>query len=44
VIEAIVKAKPTGAKGQYIRSATIATTMGLGIKLDLKSTLSLTSS
>ena len=44
VIEAIVKAKPTGAKGQYIRSATIATTMGPGIKLDLKSTLSLTSS
>ena len=44
VIEAIMKAKPTGAKGQYIRSATIATTMGPGIKLDLKPTLSLTSS
>jgi len=44
VIEAVVKAKPTGAKGQYIRSATIATTMGPGIKLDLKPTLSLSSS
>jgi len=44
VIEAVVKAKPTGAKVQYIRSATIATTMGPGIKLDLKPTLSLSSS
>jgi large subunit ribosomal protein L1 len=44
VIEAVVKAKPTGAKGQYIRSATITTTMGPGIKLDLKPTLSLSSS
>lgn len=41
VIEAIVRAKPTGVKGQYIRSATITTTMGPGIKLDLKSTLEL---
>ncbi len=44
VIEAVVKAKPSGAKGQYIRSATIATTMGPGIELDLKPTLSLSSS
>jgi large subunit ribosomal protein L1 len=44
VIEAVVKAKPSGAKGQYIRSATIATTMGPGIKLDLKPALSLSSS
>ena len=29
-----VKAKPAAAKGQYIRSATIATTMGPGIKLN----------
>jgi len=39
-IEAIMKAKPSGAKGQYIKSATIATSMGPGIKLDLKSLLS----
>jgi len=44
VIEAVVKAKPSGAKGQYIKNATLATTMGPGIKLDLKPTLSLSSS
>lgn len=34
VMDAIVKAKPAAAKGQYIRSATIASTMGPGIKLN----------
>ena len=34
VMEAIVKAKPAAAKGQYIKSATIATTMGPGIRLN----------
>ncbi|MDO5602349.1 MAG: 50S ribosomal protein L1 [Oscillospiraceae bacterium] len=34
VMEAIVKAKPSAAKGQYIKSATVATTMGPGIKLN----------
>ena len=43
VIEAIMKAKPSGAKGQYVKSASLVTTMGPGIKLDLKPTLSLTS-
>lgn len=38
VIEAVTKAKPSGAKGQYIRSAFLTTTMGPGIELDLKST------
>jgi large subunit ribosomal protein L1 len=36
LIEAVVKAKPSGAKGQYIKSAYVMTTMGPGIKLDLK--------
>ncbi len=33
-MEAIVKAKPAAAKGQYIKSATVASTMGPGIKLN----------
>ena len=44
VVEAVVKAKPSGTKGQYVRTAFLTTTMGPGIRLDLKSTLSLTSS
>ncbi len=37
VVDAVMKAKPTGAKGQYVKSASIATSIGAGIKLDLKS-------
>jgi len=43
VVEAVMKAKPSGAKGQYVRSASLTTTMGPGIRLDLKPTLSLSS-
>lgn len=43
VIDAVVKAKPSGAKGQYVKSASLSTTMGIGIKLDLSTTLALTS-
>ena len=42
VIEAVMRAKPSGAKGQFVRSATLTTTMGPGVELDLKTTLSLT--
>jgi large subunit ribosomal protein L1 len=42
VIEAIIKARPTGAKGQYVETATVSVTMGPGVPLDLKSTLALT--
>jgi large subunit ribosomal protein L1 len=41
IIDAIVKAKPSGAKGQYVKSAFITTTMGPSIKLDLRPTLAL---
>lgn len=41
IVEAVVKAKPAGAKGQYIKSITLSTTMGPGIKLDLKPSLAL---
>ena len=41
LIEAVNAAKPREAKGQYIRSATLTTTMGPGIHLDLAQTLAL---
>ncbi|MCK4242402.1 MAG: 50S ribosomal protein L1 [Dehalococcoidia bacterium] len=41
VVETIVKARPSGAKGQFIKSASLSTSMGPGIKLDLKPTLEL---
>ncbi|MCR4804749.1 MAG: 50S ribosomal protein L1 [Clostridia bacterium] len=34
LLEAVIKAKPAAAKGQYIKSAAIATSMGPGIKLN----------
>jgi len=34
LMEAIVSARPAAAKGQYLRSVTLATTMGPGIKVD----------
>lgn len=43
IMESIIKARPSGAKGQYIRSAYLTTTMGPGIKLDLKAATTLSS-
>lgn len=34
LLEAIVKAKPSTAKGQYLRSVTVASTMGPGVKVN----------
>jgi large subunit ribosomal protein L1 len=34
VIDELVRAKPSAAKGRYIRSVTFATTMGPGVKVD----------
>ena len=34
LLDAIVKAKPESAKGQYIKSCVVATTMGPGVKIN----------
>jgi large subunit ribosomal protein L1 len=34
-VDAIVKAKPTGAKGKYVKKAALSSTMGPGLKLDV---------
>ena len=33
-LAAIVKAKPTGSKGVYVKRATLSSTMGPGVKID----------
>ena len=33
--QAIVKAKPSGAKGKYVKKVTLTSTMGPGLKIDL---------
>jgi large subunit ribosomal protein L1 len=42
-VEAIVRAKPSGSKGQYIRSAFLSTAMGPGFKLDMSAVLAVSS-
>jgi large subunit ribosomal protein L1 len=43
VLEAIVRAKPSGAKGKYIQRITMTSTMGPGIKIDINQVLALKS-
>jgi large subunit ribosomal protein L1 len=39
LVDAINRAKPTGAKGQYLKGLTIANTMGPGIRVDVPGVL-----
>ena len=34
IMDELVRAKPSAAKGRYLRSVTFATTMGPGVKVD----------
>ncbi|MCC2111567.1 MAG: 50S ribosomal protein L1, partial [Hyphomicrobiales bacterium] len=38
--DAVVKAKPTGAKGTYVKRVAISSTMGPGVRIDPASVLS----
>jgi large subunit ribosomal protein L1 len=39
LVDAVNRAKPAGSKGQYLRTLTIATTMGPGIHVDIAAAL-----
>ena len=39
-IDAVVKAKPTGAKGQYVERVALSSTMGPGVKIDVGDAIS----
>ena len=39
LVDAVNRAKPSGAKGQYLRTLSIATTMGPGVRVDIPSVL-----
>jgi len=41
MVDAIIKARPAAAKGRYLRSVSIASTMGPGVKLDTQHLASL---
>ena len=34
MIDELIRAKPSAAKGRYLRSITLASTMGPGVKVD----------
>ncbi len=42
IVEELIRAKPSAAKGRYIRSIVMASTMGPGVKVDPSRTRDLT--
>jgi large subunit ribosomal protein L1 len=42
LLHEILRAKPAAAKGQYVRSVTLSTTMGPGLKLDPLAAMAMT--
>jgi large subunit ribosomal protein L1 len=36
MVEAIMRAKPAAAKGQYLRALTVSSTMGPGVRVDVQ--------
>ena len=37
LVDAVQKAKPTGAKGTYLQKAAVSSTMGPGVRVDVSS-------
>jgi len=35
LVDAVVKSKPSGSKGKYVRRVAISSSMGPGLKIDL---------
>ena len=40
-VQAVLRAKPAGVKGAYVKNVSLSTTMGVGLKLDLNEVLAL---
>jgi large subunit ribosomal protein L1 len=40
LVEALIKAKPSAAKGTYIKKITVSSTMGPGVNLDISNVTS----
>ena len=41
IIDAVVRARPSGAKGAYVKSVVLSSTMSPGVRLDVQKALAL---